>query len=147
MPSQRAPSADLDSELIAALRRTGHRVTPQRLVIHRALRERATHLSAEQVHRATARALPATSLPTVYATLELLAELGLARRLDAGTATVLYDGRTDPHHHAVCRVCGSITDLELELDEHAVAGAARRAGISPHATQLTVTGTCAACRA
>ena len=60
--------------------------------------------------------LPGTSTPTVYATLELLVELGLVRKLcfDAGTA--LYDARTEPHQHVVCRHCGRVEDLDIELD-------------------------------
>ena len=55
------------------------------------------------------------SLPTVYAGLELLADLGVALRVHAGRA-VRYDPRADPHHHLVCTDCGTVTDLEAEVD-------------------------------
>jgi Fe2+ or Zn2+ uptake regulation protein len=133
----------LDRELTALLHARGLRVTPQRLVINRLLRSRDVHVTAEQLHAATTRDLPGTSLPTVYATLDLLVELGLVRRLRAGSTAVLYDSRTTDHHHAVCRLCGAVHDLDLPLSD----------GTPPHVdgftverVDVTVEGVCAACR-
>src|ERR1700716_1881739 len=90
-------------DLVALLRARGQRVTSQRLVILRQLRRHGGHATAEEIHQAVHHDLPGTSTPTVYATLELLVELGLARKLDVGLGTSLYDARTRPHEHMVCR--------------------------------------------
>src|SRR5947209_6910233 len=135
----------LDLELSERLRARGQRVTSQRLVIHRALRARDAHLSAEQVFNDTRDRLPGMSLPTVYATLELLTELGLAHRFDAGTGSVLFDGRTEPHHHAVCRSCGTVIDLDAGLDERELRARARREGFRTDTLQAVLTGECARC--
>jgi len=74
---------DPDAELTALLRARGLRVTSPRLVIHRQLRARGRHVTAEEAHEAVARDLPGISLPTVYATLELFEELGIVRRVHA----------------------------------------------------------------
>jgi Fe2+ or Zn2+ uptake regulation protein len=139
--------ADADQRLAAALRASGHRVTSQRLIIHRELHRRQHHLTAEQVRAAVAENLPGTSTPTVYATLELLAQLGFVRRICAGTGAALYDARTAPHHHVVCRECGRVEDLEVEVDAAPVLGAARAAGFQPRDTQVLVSGRCATCGA
>ena len=73
--------------------------------------------------------MPGVSLPTVYATLELLEELGLVRRLASTTGSAVYDPRTDAHHHLVCRRCGRIADVDGDVDDDAVMRAARRAGL------------------
>ena len=138
-------NAAADQELVQELRARNQRVTSQRLVIHRVLRERETHLSAEEVHRQTLRTLPGVSLPTVYSTLELLTEMGLVRRIDAGTGTVLFDGRRQPHHHAVCRSCGQVWDLAQTVDVTALAQDARAAGLRVDSVQVLATGTCSAC--
>jgi len=135
----------LDAVLVEKLRERGQRVTSQRLVIHRALAARPQHLTAEQVHAAVSERLPGTSLPTVYATLELFEQLGLARRLSTGMGPVLFDSRTAPHAHAVCRTCGSVLDVDLS----APAGALERArtgGFAPDQAEVVVWGTCRACR-
>ena len=135
-----------DIPLTEALRARGQRVTPQRLLIHRMLREENRHMSAEQVLTAVSESLPNVSLPTVYSTLELLEELGLVRRVGEIGGRVLFDSRLDDHHHAVCGSCGLIEDIDAELDTTAALDAARSAGFSDAEVGLIVTGLCARCR-
>ena len=91
----------------------GQRATPQRYAILRELRLRDHHATAEEIGRSVRAQLPGTSVPTVYATLELLVELGLVRRIDTGLGPALYDGGTEPHQHMVCRRCGAVQDLPV----------------------------------
>jgi Fe2+ or Zn2+ uptake regulation protein len=132
-------------DLIAVLRARGQRVTSQRLVILRELRRRGRHATAQQVCEAVRGELPGISTPTVYATLELLAELGLVRKLHAGVGVWLYDARTQPHQHMTCRVCGAVDDLDADLDAERLLAAARRAGFEPEGAELVVSGLCARC--
>jgi Fe2+ or Zn2+ uptake regulation protein len=134
-----------DTQLIELLRSRGYRVTPQRLAIHRLMRERDRHASAEEVREAIADSLPGTSTPTVYATLDLLAELGLVRRLHAGGGPTLYDSRTESHHHAVCRMCGRVEDVDRTADLTGVTRAARRRGFRTEDVEVVVSGLCADC--
>ena len=136
-----------DTVLVDKLRERGHRVTSQRVVIHRLLRERDQHLSAEQVHEAVADRLPGTSLPTVYATLELFEELGLVRRVSTGSGPVLFDSRTGPHGHAICRSCGAVADVESPPLPDSALRRARAAGFEPDHAQTVIWGTCARCGA
>jgi Fe2+ or Zn2+ uptake regulation protein len=134
-------------DLVALLRSRGQRVTSQRLVILRELRLRGRHASAEEIYHAVRHDLPGTSIPTVYATLELLVELGLARKLDVGVGMSLYDARLEPHEHVVCRRCGRVDDVELELDREPLLRAAGQSGFRPDAAELVITGLCADCAA
>jgi Fe2+ or Zn2+ uptake regulation protein len=77
--------------------------------------------------------------------LDLLVELGLARRIDAGNGAALYDGRTEPHQHVVCRACGRVDDLDVELDTAALMAAAGTSGFAPEGTETVVSGLCADC--
>jgi Fe2+ or Zn2+ uptake regulation protein len=134
-----------DAELSASLRARGQRVTSQRLILHRALRERGRHTTAEELLRSAADRLPNLSLPTVYATLELFEELGVVRRVAVGAGPVLWDPRPDPHQHFVCRRCGRILDLDVRVRAGAAMDAARAAGHAPDHAQILVTGVCDAC--
>jgi Fe2+ or Zn2+ uptake regulation protein len=136
-----------DERLAGALRGGGHRLTSQRLVLHRVLTELGRHASAEEIARASAERLPGLSLPTVYATLELFEGLGLVRRVDAGGPAALFDPRTEPHAHFACRACGAVLDLDAPVDATAVETAARAAGADPTGVDVVVRGRCAACRA
>jgi Fe2+ or Zn2+ uptake regulation protein len=139
--------AELDRGLAAALRERGQRVTSQRLLIHRALRELDRHVTAEEVLAAVAPSLPSISLPTVYATLELFEELGIVRRVRAGEGPVRYDPRSERHHHLVCRRCGRVEDLDVSVDLSSALRAAARSRFAPDSAELVLSGLCAACAA
>ena len=143
MPPLRAASAFDD--LTALLHERGQRSTPQRLVILRELRSRAHHATADEIRSAVCEQLPGTSMPTVYATLDLLVELGLARRVDAGAGPTLYDARTEPHQHMVCRRCGRVDDLDGELETEKLLNAAEQTGFAPRSVELVISGLCRYC--
>jgi Fe2+ or Zn2+ uptake regulation protein len=125
----------------------GQRATPQRYAILRELRLRDHHATADEIGRSVRAQLPGTSVPTVYATLELLVELGLVRRIDTGIGPALYDGGTEPHQHMVCRRCGAVQDLPGELAAGGLLTAAGATGFAPDGAELVISGRCAQCAA
>jgi Fur family ferric uptake transcriptional regulator/Fur family peroxide stress response transcriptional regulator len=137
----------IDDRLVDELRARGRRVTSQRIVIHRALCSQMQHMTAEQVLEKVSDTLPGVSLPTVYATLELLEDLGLVRRFGTGNGAVLFDSRVDPHAHTICRRCGATADLDGGALAAQVAARAAEAGFVPDQTQLVVWGLCERCAA
>jgi Fe2+ or Zn2+ uptake regulation protein len=132
--------------LTDTLRARGMRVTPQRLAVHGALQELGRHSTAEEVLARVHGTVPGVSLPTVYAALELLADLGLANRVQAGRA-VRFDPRTQPHHHLVCTVCGAVTDLDADVELGPALERARALGAQAVGAEVIVRGRCAACAA
>ena len=96
-----------DRVLTEALRTRGQRVTLPRLMVHRFVSRAPQHVTAEDVHAE----LPTLSPATIYATLELLEELHLIRRVSTLDGVAVYDSRMDAHDHAVCRVCGRMFDI------------------------------------
>jgi Fe2+ or Zn2+ uptake regulation protein len=137
----------LDAELTERLRGSGQRVTPQRLLLHRLVRARPQHLTADDVHDAASVVLPGVSIQTIYATLELFEQLGLVRRVPGTAGPAVFDSDVAQHHHAVCEVCGRIVDLHAAPDLSAALRDAGDAGFTgPHAA-VVVRGRCAACAA
>ncbi|MEY2515246.1 MAG: Fur family transcriptional regulator, stress-responsive regulator [bacterium] len=120
------------------------RVTPQRVVVHRALRELDRHVTADELLDAVTDRLPSVSLPTIYATLELLEELGMVRRVQRA-GTTLFDPRTDPHHHLVCTRCGAVEDFDSQLDTAALELAAAQHGFAHERVEALVHGRCRSC--
>jgi Fe2+ or Zn2+ uptake regulation protein len=138
-------AASLETALAAALRTRGQRVTPQRLMVAAVMDDMGGHASAEAVFRAVERRMPGVSLPTVYATLELLDSIGLVRRVATERGAVVYDARTEEHHHLVCRRCGAMQDIVAPVEATAVLDAARSAGFAPDRAEFVIRGLCAAC--
>jgi Fe2+ or Zn2+ uptake regulation protein len=132
-------------EFRQALHDRGRRVTPQRILIHRAIGELDRHASAEEVLERVSDRLPNAALPTVYAALELFEELGLVRRVSAGGGPTLWDPRTDDHQHTVCRNCGAVEDLDVAVDGERLLRAARRRGFRADSAELVVSGLCRRC--
>ena len=133
------------SDLPALLREHGYRTTAQRVVIHDAVRSAGRHLTAEQVLSLVGERLPGISLPTVYATLDVLEELGLVRRVHTPSA-LLFDPRPDDHAHALCRRCGRVEDVDAVADLEGPVAAAARVGYAPDGAEVLVTGLCPDCR-
>ena len=134
-----------DRELTDLLHARGMRVTSQRLLIHRALREQGGHLTSEQVHAIVSPRLPGVSQQTVYSALALLTELGVARRVPVPGGSARFEARVDDHHHTLCERCGALDDLDVRVTATRALDAARAAGFEPHRAALTVLGLCAAC--
>lgn len=140
-------TAVADRHLADRLREHGHRVTAQRLVLHRVLCELGRHVTADEVLQRAGERLPALSLPTVYATLELLEDLGLLRRVSNAGGAVLFDPRTDPHHHLRCRRCRRTTDLDARVDLKPAVRLAQATGALVEGAELVLVGVCPDCRA
>jgi Fe2+ or Zn2+ uptake regulation protein len=134
-------------DLSELLRERGMRVTSQRLLIERALREHGGHLTAEQVHDLVEPSLPGVTQQTVYSTLALLAELGVARRVAAPGSSTRFEAVDGDHHHMICERCGAIEDLHVRVPLRTATRASRDAGFVPASAGVTLLGLCARCAA
>lgn len=103
-------------DLADVLRRAGLRVTAPRLTVLAALGGGAAHLSAETLVTAARAHLGDSSAQTIYNVLRRLTEAGVVRRIEPAGSPALYELRVgDNHHHAVCRRCGAIADINCAV--------------------------------
>lgn len=123
-----------DHLLRQALEGSGQRFTEQRAAVYRFLAGTDVHPTAEDVYRYVREDLPGISLATVYKSLETLVGCGLAVKLTYADQSARYDGRTDPHHHARCVVCGHVMDLVGDISKDEIAT------LKNEASSFTVTG-------
>ncbi len=101
---------------IDLLRSRGYRITPQREMIIEAFAHSGYHIDAEAVYGQVRERTRAVNIATVYRTLDLLVEQGLANRVDLGEGRVIYaTNQHGPHIHLVCRQCGQVTDANQDL--------------------------------
>lgn len=95
-----------------ALRKSGLRVTRQRLAVIAALAEEP-HAGADAVSCRVRSAMGPVSTQAVYDVLNALTERGLVRRIQPAGSSARYELRVgDNHHHVVCRRCGSVADID-----------------------------------
>src|SRR5919108_1465959 len=131
------------------LRESGYRLTPQRVLVLDVLRRSSDeHLSAEAICAKVQKLLPNFNLASVYRTLALLAELGLAKetRLADGPGVweVAHDG---DHHHLVCRTRGTITHHQDPVLKRVSDHLLQAHDFATEHADLVVTGVCGTCRA
>jgi Fur family transcriptional regulator, peroxide stress response regulator len=129
----------------ASARRSGVKLTHQRLEIFREVAASLDHPNAESVFRAVQPRMPTVSLDTVYRTLWLLADLGLVTTLGPRRETVRFDANLNHHHHYVCTRCGLARDLDgAELKALHIPDTVRNLG-SVVTTHVEVRGVCNRC--
>jgi len=88
-------------------------MTPQRQLILDVVASIPGHLSADQVYQQVVRVFPEVNISTVYRTLDLLVSMGIAssRVDDDGESTYVFC-TTAHHHHAICRRCGRVEEVD-----------------------------------
>ena len=134
------------SEDASQLRARGFRMTSQRLAILHTLRHAGTHLSPREVYRQAKQELPGLTEPTVYRTLEFLAENGLARPLQTGNGHLMYEIAGNDHHHIVCRICGDEIEVEHTVLEHLYRKLESASGYVRIDSHITFFGVCPQCQ-
>jgi Fur family iron response transcriptional regulator len=93
------------------LTENGIQPTAQRLGIAELLFACDQHLTAEQVIQSLAKGGTQVSKATVYNTLNLFAEKGLLRALQADPERGLFDSNVVPHHHFHVEDTGELIDV------------------------------------
>src|SRR5262245_60720763 len=140
-PRSPAPLRALDR----LLRARGERPTRQRRAVFAALVDRTDHPTAETLHRIARRNIPDLSLATVYTTLEVLVDAGLAGRLAGPDGVAHYDARTDAHDHRRCLGCGRIDDLDRSPHRTPLLDTCHVPGFRAVDCRIEIVGYCAAC--
>jgi Fur family iron response transcriptional regulator len=108
-PVPAAPETTVRARQI--LEQRGIRPTSQRVKVAEILLTSPRHLTAEQILVALREATGHVSKATVYNTLNLFVDQGLAREIHADPERCVYDSTMVPHHHFQNVDTGEMTDI------------------------------------
>jgi Fe2+ or Zn2+ uptake regulation protein len=133
-------------DLRSRLREHGKRMTPQRSAVLEALRATTSHPTAEELRVMVQELVPTVSLGTVYRNLHVLVEEGYVRRLPTPQGSHRFDGDLSPHLHVICRKCGRISDVHLEIDSGALGRVTKLTGFTDLSQRVEFRGICPDCR-
>ena len=86
----------------------------QREAILAVLKGTKIHPTADWVYNEVRKEIPNISLGTVYRNLAKLAEDKTIIKLGIGTGVEHFDACIKQHYHAVCTVCGAISDIDAQ---------------------------------
>src|ERR1700682_2443722 len=134
--------------LLKHIQKRGLKRTAQRDLILDICLRTEEHLSSEDLYRLVQKDDASIGQTTVYRTLKLLTEAGLAREVRFGDGRTHYEHnyKHQHHDHMICSECGRIIEFfsaELEAIQDAMA-AKHRFQVTQHL--LRIIGVCAECR-
>lgn len=126
----------------------GLKSTRQRDVILDAFLSSDRHLSIEELYLKLRAKHPSIGYATVYRTLKLFAESGIAREIQFGDGQTRYEhvNEGEHHDHLVCTRCGTIIEFENEAIEKLQDEVAARHDFLIETHKLELYGICAKCR-
>ena len=129
------------------LRQAGHKMTPQRLMIVRALRHAEGHVSAAQILDQVHVMYPFVDASTVYRTLDVLKRMRLATSTDMGGGDVVFEWRPEEtHHHLICSSCGFVYELNHTYLDDLAAKVDRDFAFAPDLHHFAIFGLCKDCQ-
>ena len=132
-------------EFIAA---KGLKSTRQRDIILDSFLSSDRHLSIEELYLKLRAKHSGIGYATVYRTLKLFAESGIAREIHFGDGQTRYEhlAAGEHHDHLVCTGCGTIVEFENEAIEKLQDEIATGYGFLIKNHKLELYGLCAKCR-
>jgi Fur family ferric uptake transcriptional regulator len=136
-----------EAEAATLLRASGHKLTPQRLMVVTALRHADGHRTAAQVLEEVQHVYPYVDISTVYRTMSVLKELHLVSETDMGAGELAYEWSAgDPHHHLICRGCGTVQQLDPQALDRLSQTLAGDYGFRADIEHIAIFGLCKNCK-
>ena len=135
--------------LKAYLLRKGYKNTQQRLHIAQAFLAFEGHPTAEELLTAARNRDPSVSQATVYRTLKLLCDAGLAREMHFGDGMARFErhrNEQEHHDHLICEHCGATIEFFSAEIERLQEELARKYRFTPTRHRLYLYGICPSCQ-
>ncbi|MDP9237488.1 MAG: transcriptional repressor [Chloroflexota bacterium] len=137
-----------ESETVGILRGSGHKMTPQRMMVLTSLRHADNHLSAAEIFQRVKAAYPYVDISTVYRTLTVLKDLRLISETHMGGGDATFEWvASEPHHHLICRGCQHVVELDHAYLTRLGLELRRNLGFEAEIDHFAIFGLCAPCAA
>ena len=124
------------------------KMTPQRRHILDVFLKQSGHVTSEELYERVKQAYKTIGQATVYRTLKLLADSGLAKGVEFGDGAMRYEilyGQTH-HDHLICEACGVNVEVVDPAIERLQEEVARRHGFKLTGHKLYLYGICPDCQ-
>ena len=125
----------------------GLKSTRQREIILDEFLRCPSHLSIEELYLRLRKKHPSIGYATVYRTLKLFAECGIAEARHFGDGQTRYESTSEEEHHdhLICTRCGAILEFEDPRIEALQEQVASEHGFRIASHRLEIYGVCGAC--
>jgi Fur family ferric uptake transcriptional regulator len=120
--------------------------TRQRDAILDVFLDASGHITGEELYDRVREQHPSIGYTTVYRTLKLLCDAGLASERNFGDGITRYEIAHEHHDHLVCLKCGKIIEFECAMIESTQEEIAARYGFRVLRHRHELYGHCSSCR-
>lgn len=148
-PSQWSPEATSEAKarFAAFVAHEGLKRSRTRDVVIEAFLATPGHVSVEELTSTVRHRRPAVAYSTVYRTMKLLADCGLAAAHEFGDGQTRYERalQTTHHDHLICLSCGAIHEFEDRGIEELQVGIAKQFGFEVSSHKMELYGRCKRC--
>ena len=121
----------------------GLRLTQQRMLISEVFFEEVRdHANIDELYQKVRKRHSGIGYATVYRTLKLLTECGLATSMQSMDGTRRFEPTSDHHDHLTCTECGKIVEFENEEIERLQEEVAAKFGFSLTSHTMDLYGVC-----
>jgi Fur family ferric uptake transcriptional regulator len=120
--------------------------TKQRAAILDTFLHATGHITGEQLYKSVRDAHPNIGFTTVYRTMKLLCDAGLANERHFDDGITRYEIEHEHHDHLVCTKCGKIIEFECQMIENTQIEIANRYQFRVLRHRHELYGHCADCR-
>ena len=134
--------------LAGYLKQKGLKQTGQREKILDIFLANTKHSSADELHAVIRKSNPRIGFSTVYRTLKLLTECGIAREVNFGDGRSRFERALDKnqHGHLICTSCGRTEEFSTASIEKMMKQVSSHAGFKPEGHRFEVYGLCKRCQ-
>lgn len=140
--------SDPEKQLADYLAKNGMKLTNQRRMILSAFYKAEEHLSAEELYQQLRTVDSSLGQATVYRTLKLMKDAGLAREHRFGDDVTRFEPRLgeEHHDHLICEECGATVPVFNEQIEKLQGKLAKDHGYKPTWHRMYLYGICPDCQ-
>lgn len=125
-------------DVVTSLKAHGIQPSAQRVAVGEYVLKTEDHPSADQVFHRVKKSFPMVSRATVYNSLNLFVEKGLLRAFVLAPGKIVFDPKTESHHHFIDEQTGEIVDVPWDAVE--VSRVERLRGFEVHEYQVVMRG-------
>lgn len=134
--------------LVNYLRQKGLKQTAQRAAILDTFLSTAKHISADELHSMIRKQNPRIGFSTVYRTMRLFTECGLAREVNFGDGRGRFERAIDKsqHGHLICTNCGKTEEFNIGAMQKSLKQITSRLRFEVEGHRFEIYGLCKRCK-
>ena len=119
----------------------------QREEVFNCIKNAKNHPTAEEIYISLKENNPNISRGTVYRNLNLLVDKGLVKKISISNMPDRFDYICDSHSHAVCKLCGTVSDFTFPIEEEKLQKVIKeQTNLEIFSNEFTIYGICKKCQ-